>query len=111
MGGFDGTPELFRANAEALSAAFTALNLPPFPVEGGYFLIVDVRASGKGDFEFCEWLLAECGVAALPMSMFTAPGSTLGAHYVRLAVCKKRETIAAAVERLARLAAFPAEEA
>ena len=42
------------------------------PVAGGYFQLVDYSAiSDEDDFGFCDWLVAQGGVAAIPLSPST----------------------------------------
>jgi aminotransferase len=74
--------------------------------EGAYYVLADFSSMSQlGDREFALWLAREVGVATVPGSSFHAtPGK--GAHYVRFAFCKKRETMEAAVERIARLPAL-----
>ena len=50
---------------------------------------------------FCEWLTREIGVAAIPLSAFYDGGFEQG--IARLCFAKKDETLALALERLARL--------
>ena len=58
--------------------------------------------TGKSDLEFCTWLATEVKLVAVPLSAFYA-GEPAGAGaggrrtLVRFALCKKRETIEAAV--------------
>jgi methionine transaminase len=72
------------------------------PVGGAYFQLVDYSAiSDKDDLNFCEWLVREAGVAAIPVSAFyeTAPD----ARIIRFCFAKSDATLAAAAERLARI--------
>ncbi|TDR40741.1 succinyldiaminopimelate aminotransferase /2-keto-4-methylthiobutyrate aminotransferase [Tahibacter aquaticus] len=72
------------------------------PVSGAYFQLVDYTAlSDKDDLGFCEWLVREAGVAAIPVSAFyeTAPD----ARIIRFCFAKSDATLAAAAERLAKL--------
>ena len=72
------------------------------PVGGAYFQLVDYSAiSDKDDLNFCEWLIREAGVAAIPVSAFyeTPPNSRI----VRFCFAKNDDTLAAAAERLCRL--------
>ena len=72
-------------------------HLPHVP--GGYFQLVDYsRISNLPDFQFCQWLVAEHKVAAIPLSPFCQrdPGTFL----VRLCFAKGDDTLAAAAERL-----------
>lgn len=72
------------------------------PVSGAYFQLVDYSLlSDKDDLSFCEWLVREAGVAAIPVSAFyeTAPD----ARIIRFCFAKSDATLAAAAERLAKL--------
>ncbi|HET6552246.1 MAG TPA: pyridoxal phosphate-dependent aminotransferase [Dyella sp.] len=76
---------------------FTLLDVP-----GGYFQLVDYSAiSNKDDVAFCEWMVKEGGVAAIPLTPFydKAPGT----HLLRLCFAKSDATMDAAAERLCKL--------
>lgn len=71
-------------------------------VPGGYFQLVDYSAiSNKDDLAFCEWMVKEGGVAAIPLTPFydKAPGT----HLLRLCFAKSDATMEAAAERLCKL--------
>ncbi|WP_426269049.1 pyridoxal phosphate-dependent aminotransferase [Dyella kyungheensis] len=71
-------------------------------VPGGYFQLVDYSViSDKDDVAFCEWMVKEGGVAAIPLTPFydKAPGT----HYLRLCFAKSDATMEAAAERLCKL--------
>lgn len=72
--------------------------------QGAYYIMAEIGALGfKNDIEFCRHLIHEIGVAAVPgSSFFSHPES--GSQWVRFCFAKKPETIAAAAERLSRLA-------
>jgi N-succinyldiaminopimelate aminotransferase len=79
--------------ADALKRRFgVTASLP----EGGYFLVVDVAASGKTDAEFAAALARERGVVCIPMSVFY-PQSPVN-NLVRFSVCKTRAVIDKAVK-------------
>lgn len=69
--------------------------------EGAYYVMIDITEFGwKSDAAFCEWLAREVGVAAVPgSSFFHEPVN----HLIRLHFAKRRETLAAAGERLLRI--------
>jgi methionine aminotransferase len=76
---------------------FTLLDVP-----GGYFQLVDYSAiRQEEDVAFCEWLVKEGGVAAIPLTPFyaKAPHTQL----VRLCFAKSDATMEAAAERLCKL--------
>ena len=72
------------------------------PVKGAYFQLVDYSAiANSDDLNFCEWLIREAGVAAIPVSAFyeTPPDAKI----VRLCFAKNDDTLNAAAERLCKL--------
>jgi methionine aminotransferase len=76
------------------------------PCEGTYFQCVDIRglAVSERDLpeaDFCQWLTREVGVAAIPLSAFYGDGFDQGV--VRFCFAKRDETLASALDRLARL--------
>ncbi len=80
--------------------ADTRFKLPE--VHGGYFQLADYSAiRDTDDLNFCEWLVREAGVAAIPVSAFceTAPEAKL----VRFCFAKNDDTLEAAAERLGKL--------
>ncbi|HEX4481011.1 MAG TPA: pyridoxal phosphate-dependent aminotransferase [Rudaea sp.] len=71
-------------------------------VRGAYFQLVDYSAIAQtDDLNFCEWLIREAGVAAIPVSAFyeTPPDAKI----MRLCFAKNDDTLNAAAERLCRL--------
>jgi methionine transaminase len=72
------------------------------PCTGTYFQCVDYSAiSDLPEGEFAQWLTREIGVAAIPVSAFYHEPHESGV--VRFCFAKKEETLATALERLARL--------
>lgn len=72
------------------------------PSQGTYFQCVDISAvSDLREEEFCKWLTAEIGVAAIPLSAFYGGG--FDQRVVRFCFAKKDETLNAALDRLAKL--------
>lgn len=75
--------------------------------QGSYFVMVDIqefldmpRFTGWTDLEFCEWMIRELGVAAVPgSSFFREPVN----RYIRLHFARSRETLDEALKRLAGL--------
>ena len=68
-------------------------------VHGAYFQLADYSAIRDiDDLNFCEWMVREAGVAAIPVSAFyeTAPDARL----VRFCFAKSDATLGAAAERL-----------
>ncbi|MDQ7982390.1 pyridoxal phosphate-dependent aminotransferase [Paraburkholderia sp. SARCC-3016] len=72
------------------------------PCTGTYFQCVDYSAiSDLPEADFAQWLTREIGVAAIPVSAFYHEPHESGV--VRFCFAKKEETLATALDRLARL--------
>ena len=70
--------------------------------QGTYFQCVDIsEVSDLTEAEFCKWLTAEVGVAAIPLSAFY--GNGFDQRVVRFCFAKKDETLLAALSRLQTL--------
>lgn len=100
----DSTASVMANNAEVLGAALREVGLRVFKPRGGYFLVADVSPLGGGEagaltsVEYCRRLAhGPAKVAAVPLDVFYDPAapSPCPSTYVRFAVCKKPETIAA----------------
>ena len=91
--------ELFRTGLQ--STKFRLL-----PCEGTYFQCVDfsdlsVPERHLGEADFCKWLAAEMGVAAIPLSAFY--GQEFSQNLIRFCFAKKDDTLTTALERLTKL--------
>lgn len=72
------------------------------PSEGTYFQTVRYNAiSDLPDVSFCEWLVKEIGVAAIPLSVFYEELNDY--HTIRFCFAKTDETLVQAAERLCRI--------
>ena len=70
--------------------------------QGTYFQCVDIsEVSDLTESDFCKWLTAEIGVAAIPLSAFY--GNGFDQRVVRFCFAKKDETLLAALSRLQTL--------
>jgi len=75
--------------------------------QGTYFVMVDISEflelpmfSGYSDLEFCEWMIREIGVAAVPgSSFFKEPVNDL----IRLHFARQYDTLDEVIKRLSRL--------
>jgi len=82
----------------------SATPLRPIPTAGTYFQLADYSAvSQQPDVEFARALTREIGVAAIPVSVFSAGGPP--ERLVRFCFAKNDATLDAAGERLSRLVA------
>ena len=85
--------------SDALTAAGFRIHLP----QGAYDILADIDSFGfPDDIRFCEWLVREVGVAAVPGSSFYHRAEN-GRTLVRFTFCKRNETLRAAADRLMQL--------
>jgi methionine aminotransferase len=95
-------PRFYQAKRDRFRALLAPSKFKLQLVSGAYFQLVDYSAiSDKDDLTFCEWLIREAGVAAIPVSAFyeSPPGSRL----IRFCFAKSDATLEAAAERLCLL--------
>ena len=93
----------YHRRRDALKVVLDGANLPTLPVGGAYFLMSDISHLGfETDLEFCRWLTAEIGVAAVPPSAFYLDPAR-APLLARFCFAKRAETIQLAAERLARM--------
>jgi N-succinyldiaminopimelate aminotransferase len=90
-----------RRRRDLLCAGLAAAGLAVLPAPATYFALVDLGPGGD-DLAFCRALPERCGVAAIPVSAFYGEVEPVR-RYVRFAFCKREETLAEGVRRLARL--------
>ncbi len=93
----------YRARRDRLVAALREVGFAVEPPAGTYFVAAGIGPLGwDDDVAFCDHLLDEVGVAAIPPSVF-CERKELGRTWVRFAFCKRESTLDAAIERLSRL--------
>lgn len=65
-------PAFYQARRDHFRALMADSRLRLLPVAGAYFQLVDYSAIApeKNDLQFCDWLVREVGVAAIPLSVF-----------------------------------------
>ena len=81
--------------------------------QGTYFVMIDIsefleleQFKDMSDYEFCEWMIKEIGVAAVPgSSFFREPVNNL----IRLHFARGKDTLDEALRRLAGLQSLLAE--
>lgn len=91
----------FARSRDRLSAALTDAGYAVLPSAGSYFLCLDLAESGVvlEDAAFCDRLVREEGVAAIPVSAFYAEKPVRSV--VRLCFAKQDATLDMAAQRLA----------
>ena len=92
-------------NRDLLAEGLAEIGFTVLPSQGTYFLTAGIDSLLKKedgaiekDRSFCERMVREAGVAAIPLSSFFAAGTP--DTYVRFAVCKQRAVLEAALARL-----------
>ncbi len=75
--------------------------------QGTYFVLIDIREfldlpqfAGYTDLEFCEWMIKNIGVAAVPGSSFFREEVN---HLIRLHFAREEKTMDEAIRRLGKL--------
>jgi methionine aminotransferase len=95
-------PEFYQQKRDFFRAGLSQTRFKLLPCEGSYFQCVDTSAiNNLTEVDFCRWLTAEVGVAAIPLSAFYSNG--FDQQVVRFCFAKKSETLALALSRLSRL--------
>ena len=99
---FDSMRAGFADARDFLLAGLASAGFVTTPVEGTYFVCIDLEASGIGidDLAFCEQAVRDPGVAAIPLSPFYEQDPER--HLLRICFAKRRETLEAGIERLAK---------
>lgn len=91
----------FQQSRDYFHAQMKMAGLPVTRSDGTYFVVCDIGAIGEtDDFEFCRRLVAEFGVAAIPVSAFYVENPVR--NVIRFCFAKKKETIDSALVRISK---------
>ena len=96
----------YRERRDIIVPALRAAGFRIHEPAGAYYVMTDIRdlaGPGENDVAFAHRLIADPGVAAVPGSSFFSHPE-LGRTKLRFAFPKRRETLEAAADRLARIA-------
>lgn len=104
---YDDLLALYTAKRKRFLDGLDRIGLKHNIPQGTYFVMVDIQDflnlpqfAGYSDLEFCEWMIREIGVAAVPgSSFFREPVNNL----IRLHFARSEETIDEALRRLSRM--------
>ncbi|HEX7381609.1 MAG TPA: pyridoxal phosphate-dependent aminotransferase [Nevskiaceae bacterium] len=94
--------DFYQAKRDRFRGLLSGARFKLLDVHGGFFQLADYGAvSSQRDVDFCQRLVRENGVAAIPVSVFceTPPD----AHLIRFCFAKSDRTLQAGAERLCRL--------
>lgn len=105
---YDDLLALYTTKRDHLLEGLDRIGLKHNIPQGTYFVLVDIQDflnlpqfAGYTDLQFCEWMIREIGVAAVPgSSFFREPVN----HLIRLHFARSEEVLDEAVRRLGRLA-------
>lgn len=99
---YEGLAAFFQERRDALFQGLAGTRFEPRESRGSYFLLASfARISDEPDREFSIRLTRDFGVATIPLSAFYAAGTDQ--KLLRFCFAKRKETIAGALERLARV--------
>ncbi|MDD5919460.1 MAG: pyridoxal phosphate-dependent aminotransferase [bacterium] len=104
---YDGLQKLYTEKRDFFVKGLDALGLAHTVPQGSYFIMVDIakflalpQFKGFSDLEFCEWVIRNVGVAAVPGSSFFREDVN---NFIRLHFARSRDTLAVAIDRLSKL--------
>ena len=104
---YDGLTEMYSRKREIFCKGLDEIGLKHTTPQGSYFIMVDIsdflakeKFKGWSDQQFCEWMIGEVGVAAVPgSSFFREPVN----HLIRLHFARSEESLKDAIARLGKL--------
>ncbi|MBQ8953693.1 MAG: pyridoxal phosphate-dependent aminotransferase [Clostridia bacterium] len=107
---YEGLNLLYTEKRDYFLAGLDRAGLSHNVPQGTYFVMIDIsnflalpRFAGWTDLEFCEWMIEEIGVAAVPgSSFFREPVN----HLIRLHFARGKDTLDEALRRLCKLGAM-----
>lgn len=99
-------PAFYQRKRDLFRAGLADTRFKLLPGEGTYFQCVDIAELNVPErdlpeADFCRWLTAEIGVAAIPLSAFYGDG--FDQKVVRFCYAKQDDTLREALKRLSRL--------
>lgn len=95
-------PSFYQRKRDHFRQGLARTGMRLLPCEGTYFQCVDVSTvTHLSEAAFCEWMVREVGVAAIPVSAFYGDG--FDQKIVRFCFAKQDATLDAALERLQQL--------
>ncbi len=99
--------ELYTKKRDFLLDGLDRIGLKHNIPQGTYFVMIDIQEfldlpqfRGFTDLEFCEWMIKNIGVAAVPGSSFFRENIN---NYIRLHFARSEETLKEALTRLERM--------
>jgi aspartate/methionine/tyrosine aminotransferase len=97
----------YRQRRDLLLEGLEAAGFRVFRPSGAYYIMTGIEPFGPlDDVRFCDFLVREIGVAAVPGSSFYSCPEQ-GSGQVRFCFCKRQATLEEAIDRLLRLRQAP----
>lgn len=104
---YEGLKSLYTQKRDYFCSGLDRIGLRHNVPQGTYFVMIDIspflalpRFEGWSDLEFCEWMIREIGVAAVPgSSFFREPVN----HLVRMHFARSEEVLDEVLRRLSAL--------
>ncbi len=94
----------YQQKRDLLASHLANSRFKVLPSQGSYFLLLDYSAvSDLTDVEFCHWLVAQAGIAAIPLSVFYHDGAGKHDKVIRLCFAKHDATLIEAAQILCQL--------
>ncbi|MDP9108399.1 MAG: aminotransferase class I/II-fold pyridoxal phosphate-dependent enzyme, partial [Pseudomonadota bacterium] len=91
----------YQAKRDQFRDGLASSRLRLLSSQGTYFQCVDFSAvSSRDDAEFARWLVADIGVAAIPLSAFYRVPTSSPRGIVRFCFAKKGTTLSSAINKL-----------
>ncbi len=104
---YEGLGKLYTEKRDYFLAGLDRIGLKHNVPQGSYFVLVDIqdfldlpRFKEWTDLEFCEWMITNIGVAAVPGSSFFREEVN---NLIRLHFARSKETLDLALQRLSKL--------
>ena len=104
---YDELLELYTEKREYFCNGLDKLGIKYYKPQGTYFIMVDIQEfldlpqfKGFSDLEFCEWMIRNIGLAAVPGSSFFREEVN---NLIRLHFAREKSTLDEALARLAKL--------
>ena len=104
---YDGLKELYTKKRDYFLSGLDKIGLKHNVPQGSYFVLVDIQDfldldqfKGWSDLEFCEWMVRNIKVAAVPGSSFFRENEN---NLIRLHFARSEETLNEALKRLSKL--------
>ena len=95
--------DAYKNRRDVLAEGLIKIGFEVYLPQGTYFVLADHTKFGfADDVTFCEHLIKEVGVAAIPPSAFYSNPED-GKHLVRFAFCKDEQTLIDALKRMSAL--------